>query len=291
MEAFDYLAPRSLAEVYDAIGNGRRSLLLAGGTDVIVQLREGRRSCDQLIDIKHIEELTRHAFTPDGTLEIGAATPLAELYEDTEVRRRVPALVDAISIIGGIAIQSRASIGGNVCNASPAADSTPALIALGATLLLGSKSGNRELPVEEFVIGPGRNALQPGEILLQVRIPAPAANSGAFYHRFIPRNEMDIAVASAGVSLALDANSERIESARVALGAVAATPLLVPAAAEALQGQAPTTEIFAKAGEAAAAMASPITDMRGSVAQRKHLAKVLTVRALERALQRSREAR
>jgi carbon-monoxide dehydrogenase medium subunit len=291
MEAFDYLAPRTLAEVYDAIGNGRRSLLLAGGTDVIVQLREGRKSCDQLVDVKHIAELTRHGFAADGTLEIGAAAPLAELYEDPEIRRRVPALVDAISIIGGIAVQSRASIGGNLCNASPAADSTPALIVLGAQLVVGSKAGARQIPVEEFVIGPGRNALQPGELLLQVSIPPAPANSGAFYHRFIPRNEMDIAVVSAGAYLALDPSGERIQAARVALGAVAATPLLVGEAAEALQGQAPTAEAFAKAGDAAAAAATPITDMRGSVAQRKHLAKVLTVRALDRALQRAQEAR
>jgi len=291
MEAFDYLAPRSLAEVYEAVGNGRRSLFLAGGTDVIVQLREGRRNCDQLIDLKHINELTTYRFGPDGSLEIGAATPLAVLYEDPEVRRRFPALVDAITIIGGIAIQSRASIGGNLCNASPAADSPPALMTLGATLVIGSKAGTRELPVEQFIIGPGQNALQPGEILQTIRVPAQPANSGAFYHRFIPRNEMDIAVASAGARLVLDPSHSRIESATVALGAVAATPLLVPEAAEALRGQAPTAEAFARAGEAAAAAANPITDMRGSVAQRKHLAKVLTVRALERALQRIQEVR
>ncbi|MGE5596701.1 MAG: FAD binding domain-containing protein [Hyphomicrobiales bacterium] len=291
MEAFDYLAPHSLAEVYSALGNGRTSLMLAGGTDVIVQLREGRKRCDQLIDLKRIPELTAHGFAADGTLEIGAATPLAVIYEDPEVRRRLPALVDAASIIGGVAIQSRASLGGNLCNASPAADSSPALMVLGARLRIGSASGTRELPVEEFFAGPGRNALQPGEILLQVRIPPQPANSGAFYHRFIPRNEMDIAVASAGARLELDASGETIQSARVALGAVAATPLLVPEAAEALAGQAPTAEAFAKAGEAAARMASPITDMRGSLAQRKHLASVLTVRALEGALKRIREVR
>lgn len=290
MEAFTYLAPRSLSEVFSALGNGKQSLLLAGGTDVIVQLREGRRRCDQLIDLKHIPELTSYRLAADGGLEIGAATPLAELYEDTEVRRRFPALVDAATIIGGTAIQSRASLGGNLCNASPAADSSPALIALGARLVIAGNGGNREIPVESFFAGPGRNTLQPGEILLQVKIPAPAANSGAFYHRFIPRNEMDIAVASSGVSITLD-GAGVITAARVALGAVAATPLFVTAAGAALVGKSAGAEAFAAAGDAAAAAASPIDDMRGGVAQRRHLAKILTVRALEGALQRIRESR
>ena len=291
MENFDYLAPRSLPEAYAALGNGRTSLMLAGGTDVIVQLREGRKRCDQLIDLKHIPELMSYGFSSDGALEIGAAVPLAVLYEDPEVRRRQPAVVDAARIIGGTAIQSRATLGGNLCNASPAADSSPALIALGARLVLGSQGGTREMAAEDFFTGPGRSALQPGELLLQVRVPALGANAGSFYHRFIPRNEMDIAVASAGVRLELDASRERIAAARVSLGAVAATPLLVSAAGDALAGQPATREAFERAGAAAAEAAAPITDMRGSIAQRKHLASVLTVRALEGALDRIRESR
>jgi len=291
MEAFDYLAPRSLAEAFQALGNGRRSLMLAGGTDVIVQLREGRRSCDQLIDLKHIPELMTYAFGNDGSLEIGAAVPLAELYEDTRIQQQVPALVDAATIIGGIAIQSRASLGGNLCNASPAADSSPALMALGAKLVIASPGGNREVAVEDFFAGPGKNTLQPGEILLKVKVPAAGANSGAFYHRFIPRNEMDIAVASSGAMIQLSTDGATIQSARVALGAVAATPVMVPAAAAALIGKAAGAEAFAAAGEAAAEAAHPIDDMRGGIAQRKHLSKVLTVRALEGALKRIRETR
>jgi carbon-monoxide dehydrogenase medium subunit len=291
MEAFDYVAPRSLGEAYSRLGNGKRTLLLAGGTDVIVQLREGRRHCDQLIDLKHIPELVTLRFAADGTLEVGAATPLAEVYEDAEVKRRLPALVDAASIIGGIAIQSRASLGGNLCNASPAADSSPALMVLGARLVIGSANGTRELPVEEFFLGPGRNALQPNELLIQVKVPPQPANSGAFYHRFIPRNEMDIAVASAGVRIQLSADRSRIESARVALGAVAATPIMVPPAASAIVGKAPTLATFELAGVAAADAAKPIDDMRGGIAQRKQLAHVLTVRALEGALARIGENR
>lgn len=290
MDSFDYLAPRSLNEAFSALGNGKRSLLLAGGTDVIVQLREGRRQCDQLIDLKLIPELMSYKTNADGSLEIGAAVPLAELYEDTDIQRRFPALVDCATIIGGIAIQSRATLGGNLCNASPAADSSPALMVLGARLVIASSAGNREIAAEEFFAGPGRNTLQPGELLLQVKIPAPAPNSGAFYHRFIPRNEMDIAVASSGVSITLNADGN-ITAARIALGAVAATPLMVPAAASALVGKPANSETFAAAGEAAAAAATPIDDMRGGVAQRKHLSKILTIRALESALNRIRETR
>lgn len=291
MENFDYIAPRTLAEAYAALGNGRSSLMLAGGTDVIVQLREGRKRCDQLIDVKHIPELMALGFAADGALEIGAAVPCAVIYENAEIARRLPAVIDAAHIIGGTQIQSRASLGGNLCNASPAADSSPALMALGARLVAGSSGGTREIAAEEFFKGPGQNALAAGEILVQVRIPPQPANSAAFYHRFIPRNEMDIAVASAGARIALDASGERIASARVALGAVAATPIMVPAAAAALEGQAPDAAAFAKAGEAAAAACSPITDMRGSIEQRRRLASVLTVRALQGALARLREGR
>ena len=287
MEAFDYVAPRSLSEAFNALGNGKKTLLLAGGTDVIVQLREGRRECDQLIDLKHIPELMSYSFGSDGALEIGAAVPLAQLYEDPEVRRKYPALVDCATIIGGIAIQSRATLGGNLCNASPAADSSPALMAMSARLVIASNSGNREVACEDFFAGPGRSTLQPGELLLSIKLPAPAPESGAFYHRFIPRNEMDIAVASAGVSITLD-GSGNVTGARVALGAVSATPIMVPGAAEALIGKPANDESFAAAGAAAADAASPIDDMRGGVAQRRHLSKVLTIRALEGALQRIR---
>jgi CO/xanthine dehydrogenase FAD-binding subunit len=287
MEAFDYVAPRSLSEAFNALGNGKKTLLLAGGTDVIVQLREGRRECDQLIDLKHIPELMSYSFGSDGSLEIGAAVPLAQLYEDPEVRRKYPALVDCATIIGGIAIQSRATLGGNLCNASPAADSSPALMAMSARLVIASNSGNRGVACEDFFAGPGRSTLQPGELLLSIKLPAPAPESGAFYHRFIPRNEMDIAVASAGVSITLD-GSGNVTGARVALGAVSATPIMVPGAAEALIGKPANDESFAAAGAAAADAASPIDDMRGGVAQRRHLSKVLTIRALEGALQRIR---
>ena len=288
MEAFDYLAPRSLTEAYSALGSGRRSLMLAGGTDVIVQLREDRRHCDQLIDVKHIPELMSVTRAADGELEIGAAVPLAQLYEDLDIARRFPAMVDAAHIIGGIQIQSRASLGGNLCNASPAADSSPALMALGATLVIGSASGTREVAAEDFFLGPGRNALQPNELLLQVKLPAPAPNASSFYHRFIPRNEMDIAECGAGVSVVLNDARDTFVSARVALGAVAPTPLYVSEAGTALAGKAVSEGAINEAAEIARAASRPIDDMRGTVEHRKQLAYVLTKRALTDAVDRAR---
>jgi CO/xanthine dehydrogenase FAD-binding subunit len=287
MQEITYLAPTSLGDVYEALADGKKSVLLAGGTDIIIQLREGRSDAEQVIDLKHIPELTQFAFNSAGDLEIGAAVPFAEIYENAEVIERFPALIDCATLVGGVQIQSRAGFGGNLCNASPAADTSPALIALSAILRIGSANTVRELAVEEFFLSPGQNALEKGEVLLQVVIPNAGTNSGAYFHRFIPRNEMDIAVANVGVSLSLNNAGDLIEDARVAIGAVAPTPLLVSAAAEALIGKEPNAETFSAAGDAAAAAAKPITDMRGSAAQRVHLSRVLTVRALERALERS----
>lgn len=291
MEQIEFARPGSLAEAYQLLSNGKRSVVLAGGTDVIIQLREGRKQTDQVVDLKAIPELVGLRWGNDGSLEIGAATPCAAIYEDPEVQKRLPVLNDSATLIGGIQIQGRASFGGNICNSSPAADAVPMLMALEAVCVTGSGNGSREIPLEEFFTGPGQNVLQPGEILVSIRIPAQPPRSGAFFNRFIPRNEMDIAVANAGARIQLSADGSTIESARVAVGAVAPTPLLVPAAAEALVGKAPGREAFEAAGKAASDAANPIGDMRGSAPQRKHLASVLTIRALEGAYERAKEAR
>lgn len=289
MDAFEYVAPRTLDEAYAAISNGKSTAMLAGGTDVIVQLRENRKHCEQVLDLKHIPELMKLEITPEGGLNIGAAVPCAEIYENAEIAAKFPGIIDCASLIGGTQIQSRASLGGNVCNASPAADSIPALIAHDTILVIGSKNGTRELPVEDFFAGPGQNKLEPGELLVQMKVPPPKPRSGFFFNRFIPRNEMDIAVVNAGARIELADDGETITGAKVAIGAVAPTPLVVPAAAEALIGKPANEETFAAAGEAAAEAARPIADMRGSIPQRKHLAKVLTIRALRGAHERAKE--
>jgi len=288
MAVQEYLAPATVDDAVAVLGeHGSAARVFAGGTDLIIQVRERRRDVGVMVDIKKIPELVECAFTGDGGLRIGAAVPCARLYRDPEVAAKFPCLIDSASLIGGIQIQSRASLGGNLCNSSPAADSIPTLIALGVTCEIAGSSGRRTVPVEQFCTGPGQNVLQPGEFLVALNVPAPGANSGAAFERFIPRNEMDIAVCNAAASVVLSADGSTFQSARIAVGAVAPTPLLVAAAGEALAGQPVSAASIASAADAARAAAVPITDMRGSTAQRKHLASVLVTRVLNQAVERA----
>lgn len=282
MKWFDYAAPRSVQEAARLLAEHPDARMLAGGTDILPQLRAGRRSTSLVVDIKKIPELSTIAFDAAGNLTLGAAVPCHRIYEDLRIRKQFPALAEVASIIGGIPIQGRASIGGNLCNASPSADSVPLLMALSATAEIAGASGVRSLPVEQFCTAPGRNALLPGELLISIRIPAMPPHSGAHYLRFIPRNEMDIAVVGAGVSLTLAGSL--IQSARIALGAVAPTPVLASDAAASLSGKEPVAEALEHAATLAKQAANPISDMRGTAEYRRHLAYVLTRRALEHAL-------
>ena len=291
MKAIDYAAPRSLAEAVSLLAEkGDRARLLAGGTDIIVQVREGRRDLDLLIDAKFIPEVNELTYDSRHGLRLGAAVPCYRIYEDPIITAAYPGLIDAVALIGGIQIQSRASVGGNLCNASPAADSIPALIAYQAVCVIAGPNGTRELSVEKFCTGPGRNALQPGELLVTLRMPPPAAHSGVHYQRFIPRNEMDIAVVGVGVSVTLDESKTRCTAARIALAAVAPTPLLVADAGAALVDGELTDALIDKAAAAAQAAATPISDMRGDAEYRKHLVAVLTKRVVRGAIERAKRS-
>lgn len=288
MAALDYVQPASVDEAVAVLKqHGQAARVLAGGTDIIVQQREGRRNVGVMVDVKAIPEMTGISFGADGSLTVGAAASCASIYRNADVQKQFPALIDSASLIGGVQIQSRASLGGNLCNSSPAADSIPTLIALGAQCEIAGPGGRRTMPVEQFCTAPGQNALGDGEMLVSLTFPAPAANSGAAFERFIPRNEMDIAVANAAASVTLSADGSRFEAARIALGAVAPTPLFVQAAADALVGQPVGAEAIEKAAQAARDAATPITDMRGSAEQRKHLAAVLTRRVINKAIERA----
>ncbi|MBX9679950.1 MAG: xanthine dehydrogenase family protein subunit M [Gemmataceae bacterium] len=290
MKDIDYAAPKTLAEAVALLdGKGDRARVLAGGTDLIVQVREGRRDIDVMVDVKRIPDLTRLTVDANG-LRIGAATPCCDIYEHPEVKKSYPGLVDAAFLIGGIQIQSRASLGGNLCNSSPAGDAIPALIALGAVCVIAGPKGERELPVESFCVSPGRNALARGELLAAIKISAPRTGSGAAYLRFIPRNEMDIAVVGVGVSVVLDAAKSKVVAARIGLGAVAPTPLLVKDAADALVGTTADDAAVENAASLAQAAAKPISDMRGDADYRKHLVAVLVKRTLAIALERARKS-
>lgn len=288
MKDFDYAAATSVDEAVSLLAaRGDRARVLAGGTDILVQIREGQRDADLIVDVKRIPDLVAYEFLPRGGLKIGAAVPCYRLYEDARVAREFPGLVDAARIIGGWQIQSRASLGGNLCNSSPAADSIPALIALGAECHLAGPGGSRQVAVAEFCTAPGRNVLGRGEFLVAIELPAPAARSGSAYERFIPRNEMDIAVVGAGSWLTLDPSGKKIVAARVALGAVAPTPVLATAANDFLPGQPATPETFARAGELARQSARPISDRRGPAEYRTHLVGVLVKRTLATAAARA----
>lgn len=264
-----------------------RARILAGGTDLIVALREHRIEVDLVIDIKGVPEVDELTFDAHNGLRLGAAVPCHRIYRHDDVLRSYPGLIDAASLIGGVQIQGRASLGGNLCNASPAADSIPALIVHNAICDIALPQTRRRVPVEEFCIAPGKTVLGRGEFLASLHLPPPPSGFGAAYLRFIPRNEMDIAVVGVGASVQLDADRRYIVAARIALGAVAPTPLLVREAGAALVGAVADDAAFARAAEIAQAAARPITDMRGTAEYRRHLVGVLTRRALAKAVERA----
>lgn len=290
MQDFDYRAPDSIEELTRLLSSNGQARILSGGTDLLVQLREGRRTASLLVDVKRVPELNELSYSPTAGLRIGAAVPCFRICSTPDIARLYPGLVDAISLIGGTQIQGRATVGGNLCNASPAADSIPALIAHHAVAEITGPQGRRDLPVESFCTAPGQNALQPGEFLVALRVPVTPPGFGARYLRFIPRNEMDIAVVGAGASLTLTPDGTSIAQARVALGAVAPTPLLVSEAGDFLTGREVTPETLREAAFIAQAAARPISDMRGTAEQRRHLSAVLVRRALEGAVERARAA-
>lgn len=291
MQAFEYIDAKTVSEAITLLGEkGDKAGLLSGGTDLIVQAREGKKNLDWIIDIKSIPEVNELTFDLNSGLTLGASVPCYQIYANDSICETFPGLVDATKIIGGTAIQGRAGIGGNLCNASPAADGIPPLIVLNATCVIAGPNGERELAVEDFCTAPGQTVLEKGEMLISLKIPAPKKNSSSFYLRFIPRNEMDIAVVGAGASVVLDESKQRIVSARIALAAVAPTPLFAEEASALLADKEINDDIIEEAAQAAQSIARPISDMRGTAEQRTHLVGVLTRRALNGAIQRVRDA-
>ena len=291
MKEIDYAVPKSVSETVSLLAEkGNQARCLAGGTDLLVQLRGGRRSVELVVDIKEVPEANHLSYDPQKGLEIGSAVPCYRIYQDEAISNAYPGLIDAAAMIGGIQIQGRASLGGNLCNAAPSADGIPPMIVLEATCVIAGPNGTREMPVEDFCTAPGQNAMQDNEFLVSLRIPPPKQRQGANYLRFIPRNEMDIAVAGVGSSVVLSADKNSIESARISLASVAPTPLFVKEAGDALAGKAITEEAIEAAAQAAMDAARPISDMRGTIRQRRHLVGVLTRRTLQGAIERAKEA-
>ncbi len=281
MQPFDYIAPSSLEEALQALSEAAGVVKpLAGGTDLIAQMRERRAAPSLVLDVKGIPEANRLEYDPSEGMRIGAAVSCADIARYAPTGAHYPAVAQACLLIGSVQIQNRGTIGGNVCNASPSADTIPPLLAYNAVAVAAGPEGTRRIPLAEFFQGPGRTALAPQEILVEVALPPAPRHSGSRYLRFIPREEMDIAVAGVGSLLAVDPDTGVCSRARIALASVAPTPIRAREAEERLEGSRITDDAIREAGELAAAACNPISDVRGSGAYRRELVKVLTRRTL-----------
>ncbi|NQV21034.1 MAG: xanthine dehydrogenase family protein subunit M [Rhodospirillales bacterium] len=283
-----YEAPASVKEAVGLLAKGgSNARVLAGGTDLLVQLRSGRTKPSLIVDVKYIDEMCTIVVNKNG-FRIGAAVSGAELNEHKKLKKAWPGVVEAMDLIGSTQIQGRATLGGNLCNASPAADSVPALIAAGAVATIAGPSGRRKVPVEKIAKGPGKTTLKKGEVVVYFTLPQRSSGTGDAYLRMIPRTEMDIAMVGAGVCLTVD-KSGTCTAARVVLGAVAPTAVLVPNGAKALIGTKVDEAALEKLAAAASAACKPITDMRGTIEYRTQVAGVLAKRAALIALKRARK--
>jgi len=288
MPVVEYKVPENIDAAVSMLSNTKLSTkVMAGGTDLIIQSRAQSSDPLVVIDIKHIDSMMTAAIV-DGGLHLGPSMSCAQLTARSDIKAIYPGLVEAAYLIGSTQVQGRCSVGGNLCNASPAADTIPALIVNGAECVIHGPKGERTVAAEDFAVGVGRNCMEQGELLTRIQIPAQAAKTSDAYLRFIPRTEMDIAVAGAAVSVTLDADGT-CTAARVSIGAVATTALLVTEAADALIGTKLDDAALNAAAAAATAASKPITDRRGTIEFRRHVVGVLTRRAAVIAAQRAKE--
>ncbi len=286
MKDFEYLEPTSLQQALEWLNTYRgRVRVLAGGTDLFLRLKKHVFTPDYVIDLKRAPGLDYLASEGQGGVRIGPTALQGDVARSPLVQRSFPALAEAARWVGSIQTRNRATVVGNLCNASPAADTAPALLAYGAQVKLASLQGERTIPLTDFFVGPGRTALQDNELVAEVVIPAPAPQTGgAFFRR--TRTAMDIAVVCAAAVLNL--TNGTCQEARIALGAVGPTPLRAPRAEQALRGQAPTEQLIEEASRLAAEEARPIDDVRSTAEYRREMVQVLTRRGLTQALERAR---
>ena len=288
MKPFSYVAPQSLEEALQVLAQAKgpgQVRAIVGGTDLIDQMKQERRTPSVVLDVKRIPETMRLEWVPGEGLHIGAAVPCTDTAAFPTVKESYASIEESCLLVGSVQIQNRASIGGNICNSAPSADTVPGLITYAARAVITGPRGRREVPLEEFFTGPGQNVMEPNEILLETIVPPPPPNSSGHYLRFIPRNEMDIAVAGVGSLLVLEPGTRRCNQARIALASVAPTPVRARAAEAVLEGKEITADLIQEAGELAVEACNPITDVRGSVEYRKELVKVLTRRTLQRCME------
>ena len=281
-----YEAPETLdAAVGLLAGESGQVKVLAGGTDVLVQIHADMIDLDLIVDIKKIEEM-REIVEEDGAWRFGAAVTGKEMMDNAAFNKAWPGVMDGVRLIGSVQVRGRATVGGNLCNASPAADGVPPMIAARAVAIIVGPNGRREIPVEDVAIAPGKTSLEPGEIVVSFQLPKRAPNSGDAYLRFTPRTEMDIAVVGCGINLTLD-DKGICTDARLSLGAVAARALLVDEAAKSLIGTPLDAAALENLAAAASAACKPIDDKRGTIEYRTEVAGVLAQRAAAIALERA----
>lgn len=285
MPNFDYEAPSTLASALELLARPGEMRPLSGGTDIIDQLKSNRRHADLVVDLKRVPELLALE-SNSSSLKIGSAVSCTDVHKYTEKNGEFPALSESTELVGSIHIQNRASVGGNVCNAAPSADTIPALLIHEAVAHTASASGGREIPLIDFFAGPGQTVLEKGELLKELVLPVPTNNTASAYLRFIPRNEMDIAVAGVGSLIEVDPSTKIVTKARIALASVAPTPVRAYSAEEFLEGTVIDAAAIDKTAGLAIDSAVPITDVRGSAEYRKELIRVLTKRTLNICLER-----
>jgi carbon-monoxide dehydrogenase medium subunit len=286
MRRFEFHAPGTLDEALALLKRGDGVRLLAGGTDLLVHLKEGDARPSTVVSIGRLPELAGLTFDEAGGLRLGASTDMATIEASPVIRERYAALADGAGIVGSIQTRNMATVGGNIANAAPSADTAPPLVVFDAIAGIAGPNGRRELPVAELFAGPGQTVLAPDEILTGFRLPAPPPRTGSVYQRHTPRKIMDIAVVGVAVRLSLG-DDGAIAEARICLGAVAPTVIRANDPEQTLTGQPPSEELFARAGELAQQAASPISDVRGSADFRRYLVGVMTKRCLAIALQRA----
>ncbi len=286
-----YSRPSSIDEALLSIKNSNESSLkiLAGGTDLIIQMRADLQSPEHLLDIKQIPEATAITIGADHT-RIGAAVSFAQLCDNSKLRQQYPGVIEGLELVGSTQVQSRATLGGNLCNASPAADSVPALIAANAECLIIGPDDQRQVPVSEICLAPGKTSLKNNEFILEFILPIPAPGSVDAYLRFTPRNEMDIAVVGVATNLTLN-QAGICTQARVVIGAIAPTALIADEVANVLIGQKLDEAVIEKARQIASQLGSPISDKRGTTEFRHQIAGVLTRRTIKIAMARTEQNR
>lgn len=278
---FEYKAPGSLEAALSVLNEKKgRCRILAGGTDLIVQIRSGQAHPDVVVDVKKIPELNRLEWIESKGLHIGAAVPLSKLIAFPTLVEKFNMLAQACFVIGSTQIRNRATIGGNVCNAAPSADSLPSLLCLEAKAIVASASMMRTIPLDEFFLAPGKTTLRENELLLAIEAPTPARLAAGCYLKHTTREGMDIAVAGVASLLILTPKGNKVQEARIAVGAVAPTPLRARQAEAVLNGKIPTPALLGRAAELAAEITSPISDVRSSAQYRGEMVKALTRRTL-----------